>query len=86
MIAVNFEQKMHPWNQQAQIFTRNYFKNQFKKRRRSRVSVKILEYVIPPPAASLKSPRLTHYPTANTLSNGVQLEFGDQKTNQIYPL
>ena len=39
--------------------------------------IQLLEYAIPPAAAapaaavSQKSPRLTHYPTANTLSNGL---------------
>ena len=38
-------------------------------------NIQLLEYVIPPPppapaAVSPKSPWLTHYPTANALSNG----------------
>ena len=36
------------------------------------VVIQLLEYAIPHTAAAVspKGPRLTHYPTANTLSNG----------------
>ena len=39
------------------------------------IMIQLLEYAIPPaaaaaPAVSPKSPRLTHYPTANTLCIG----------------